>query len=338
MKKIAVLVAFIFCIHLLNVKSNAQVGIGTNAPNGKSVLDIRSTTKGVLFPKMTTQQRNAITEVPDGLHIFNTDERCLNVFDSVFQIWNCYCDNCKTVVINITTNICKLDFYDAYAKGNPAKNYLINILPGVIVSGCLPGDTALTFSNMPFSAVITINNKGTIAGSGGSGGDGTLELGCSGLSGFASGGRPGGSAIATKAGIPITVKNYGIISGGGGGGGGSGGNPNGVGGGGGGGAGTVIGPGGLPGGRYVSNTFGCFPSRTGVAGSPGTNISGGPGGIGTSGGAMGGNGGDRGQTGQNGTGNLTFGSYGGAAGKAVTGGTGNLVTNISGGQSYGSVD
>jgi hypothetical protein len=66
---------------LLLFNSNAQnifpstgsVGIGTTSPNSKSLLEVRSTTKGVLIPRMTQTQRNAITSPPVGLLIFQTN-------------------------------------------------------------------------------------------------------------------------------------------------------------------------------------------------------------------------------------------------------------------------
>jgi hypothetical protein len=53
--------------------SNDNIGIGTSTPNAKSMLDINSTTKGFLPPRMTTSQREAIISPPAGLMIFNTD-------------------------------------------------------------------------------------------------------------------------------------------------------------------------------------------------------------------------------------------------------------------------
>ena len=119
---------------------------------------------------------------------------------------------------------CKLNFYEMYAKGSPAKKYVITIMPGVTVGGCVKGDTALSFATMPFNATIVINNYGTIEGAGGGGGNATIEKGCSGLYGIGTPGQTGGSAIVTKTGVPVTINNYGIVAGGGGGGGGSGGN------------------------------------------------------------------------------------------------------------------
>ena len=49
------------------------VGIGTASPEATSALDITSTTKGILIPRMTTNQRNAITSPATGVQIFNTD-------------------------------------------------------------------------------------------------------------------------------------------------------------------------------------------------------------------------------------------------------------------------
>ncbi len=53
----------------------AQVGIGTTTPNASSALDIKSTTQGLLAPRMTTAQRTAITvsATTDGLLVYDTD-------------------------------------------------------------------------------------------------------------------------------------------------------------------------------------------------------------------------------------------------------------------------
>ena len=50
----------------------AQVGIGTATPDASAKLDISSTTQGLLPPRMTTAQRDAIVSTATGLVIFNT--------------------------------------------------------------------------------------------------------------------------------------------------------------------------------------------------------------------------------------------------------------------------
>lgn len=53
--------------------SNAQVGIGVASPDPSAELEIRSTTKGVLVPRMTNAQRGAIVAPVNGLLIYQTD-------------------------------------------------------------------------------------------------------------------------------------------------------------------------------------------------------------------------------------------------------------------------
>jgi hypothetical protein len=51
----------------------SQTGIGTTTPDASAQLDVSSTTKGFLPPRMTEAQRNAITLPADGLVIYQTD-------------------------------------------------------------------------------------------------------------------------------------------------------------------------------------------------------------------------------------------------------------------------
>lgn len=64
------LLLFFFLITFIG---NAQIGIGTTTPDATSILDITSTTKGMLAPRMTTAQRNAIATPAQGLLVYDTD-------------------------------------------------------------------------------------------------------------------------------------------------------------------------------------------------------------------------------------------------------------------------
>ena len=61
--------------------ANSNVGIGTTAPSSKAILDLTSTTKGLLLPRMTTTQRDAITSPDAGLIIYNTTSNKLNFYN-----------------------------------------------------------------------------------------------------------------------------------------------------------------------------------------------------------------------------------------------------------------
>lgn len=57
---------------LMALSSDGKLGLGTTSPNASALLDVSSTTKGVLLPRMTTTQVNAISSPADGLTVYNT--------------------------------------------------------------------------------------------------------------------------------------------------------------------------------------------------------------------------------------------------------------------------
>lgn len=63
----------------------AQTGIGTLTPDPSSVVDITSTTKGLLIPRMTTAERNNIASPAVGLLVFDTTTNTLYVNDGGWQ-------------------------------------------------------------------------------------------------------------------------------------------------------------------------------------------------------------------------------------------------------------
>ena len=50
-----------------------NVGIGTNSPHPSAALDITDTAKGILIPRMTMNQRNAIQNPAEGLMVYQKD-------------------------------------------------------------------------------------------------------------------------------------------------------------------------------------------------------------------------------------------------------------------------
>ncbi|MFE3847954.1 ice-binding family protein [Flavobacterium sp. LB3P45] len=74
-------VSFLFFLLLLSKVSNAQVGIGTTTPEISSILDIQSTSKGFLLPRLTSAERDAISLPATGLLIYNTTTSLFNFYN-----------------------------------------------------------------------------------------------------------------------------------------------------------------------------------------------------------------------------------------------------------------
>jgi len=64
---------------LLSLPGSGQMVIGGSTPSPSAVLDLQSTAKGFLPPRMTTAQRNAIASPAVGLIIYNSDEQSLQI-------------------------------------------------------------------------------------------------------------------------------------------------------------------------------------------------------------------------------------------------------------------
>lgn len=77
-------------LFLVTITANvsAQVGIGTITPHVSSVLDVSSTTQGMLTPRMTTLQRTAIASPADGLIVYDTDLKSFYHFTTGTSSWN----------------------------------------------------------------------------------------------------------------------------------------------------------------------------------------------------------------------------------------------------------
>jgi len=63
----------LFFILFQTLVLNAQVGIGTTSPNPASILDVESSTKGFLIPRLTASERDNITDPAEGLMLYCTN-------------------------------------------------------------------------------------------------------------------------------------------------------------------------------------------------------------------------------------------------------------------------
>jgi hypothetical protein len=66
-----------------------NVGIGTVTPDPSAILDVTSTSKGFLPPRMTTSERNAIANKVAGLMVYNTTTACVEMYNGTNWINLC---------------------------------------------------------------------------------------------------------------------------------------------------------------------------------------------------------------------------------------------------------
>ncbi len=104
---------------------NGAVGINTTTPNSNSVLDVISgnNNKGVLIPRLTEAQRNAIVinqSSDDGLTIYNTTEDCFNYWSFADNEWKSVCGQMGKAVFTIDCSSSKA--MGSYIKGKELTN------------------------------------------------------------------------------------------------------------------------------------------------------------------------------------------------------------------------
>lgn len=71
----------------MTVLQNGSVGIGTTTPSSKAILDISSSNKGFLPPRITEDSMNAMGSVTPGMVIYNTTRNCMMVYSNAG--WDC---------------------------------------------------------------------------------------------------------------------------------------------------------------------------------------------------------------------------------------------------------
>jgi hypothetical protein len=73
---------FLFGMNSQLIAQNDNVGIGTSAPDQSAILDISSTEKGLLIPRLTTTQQGLVSNPAEGLMIYNSAENKLKYYHS----------------------------------------------------------------------------------------------------------------------------------------------------------------------------------------------------------------------------------------------------------------
>jgi hypothetical protein len=109
----AIVVVFaLFASQNIQAQSDVKIGLNPGNKTATAVLELESTTKGFLLPRMTTAQMNLIILPANGLTIYNTIDSCIYVYRN--SVWRSMCDASSLGAWSITGN----------TGINPATNFL----------------------------------------------------------------------------------------------------------------------------------------------------------------------------------------------------------------------
>ena len=85
----AAMMLFALSVFYITTEAQNNVGIGTTTPDQTAVLDVSSTDKGMLVPRLTDAQVLAISNPANGLMVYNTTDSCIWIYNSAEWVSLC---------------------------------------------------------------------------------------------------------------------------------------------------------------------------------------------------------------------------------------------------------
>lgn len=145
------LLTILFCLFSAIAFSQGTAINGSgNPPDPSAGLDVNFADRGVLVPRITDAQRNAIVNPAEGLLIFNTTTKCFNVYKN--SVWFEICGNCiapNTPIAGSNGPVCSGDTLKLTAT----------LIPGVTYSWTGPAGFTATTRN-PVIPNASVANAG----------------------------------------------------------------------------------------------------------------------------------------------------------------------------------
>jgi len=157
LKKISLslFVAIFFIAQNLVMAQNVGIGAVYFSPDSSAGLEVKYTDKGILFPRLTTVQRDAINNPANSLIIFNTTTNCFEAY--VLGAWNIMsCPGCiaPTTPLAITgsTNQC---------AGLTGQTYSIDAVANATsYSWAVPSNWTINSGQGTTSITVTVGGEG----------------------------------------------------------------------------------------------------------------------------------------------------------------------------------
>lgn len=162
-KKYTILKAITLLLLITKLSLYGQnVGIGTNNPDPSSKLEIRSNNSGLLIPRMSTSERNAISNPSHSLLIFNTDNNCFEFYNSVTNAWvalGCGCTLPNAPTASPAVGITMTSFTANWVGVSGITCYQLDVATDPSFNSILPG-----YNNISVGNVTSYNITGLSCG------------------------------------------------------------------------------------------------------------------------------------------------------------------------------
>jgi hypothetical protein len=147
---------------ITNVALAQGVGVNTSgsAPDNSAILDVSSTNQGLLLPRMTTAQRNAIVAPAQSLLIFNTTTSCFEYyFSGAWYTMACPCAVPLAPVATAATAQAQTGFTANWTTVSGATGYFLDVSTNSGFSSFVSG-----YNNLSVGSVLTYNVTGLTCG------------------------------------------------------------------------------------------------------------------------------------------------------------------------------
>ncbi|WP_010254933.1 hypothetical protein [Myroides injenensis] len=129
LKGFFLIIALLFSFGQVFAQPNTKIKDGSVAnssqtPSVNAILELESTGKGFLLPRLTNKQRddiaNGANNLEDGLTIYNVDTDCINYWSKMNDMWMSLCGTLPPANVKVDSNICStISFSGQLIQGQP---------------------------------------------------------------------------------------------------------------------------------------------------------------------------------------------------------------------------
>jgi hypothetical protein len=138
--------------------AQAVITTGDGSPDGSAMLEVKSTERGFLPPRLTTVQRDAISNPAEGLWIYNTDMKCLEWWNGNRWFNVCCPVPDQTSVITGAETPC-IGASEAYSVTDEGVDYAWTVPSGwIITAGGGTSEITVTVGTNAGNIAVTPSN------------------------------------------------------------------------------------------------------------------------------------------------------------------------------------